>query len=45
VRGDQLLICFYAGGLLDLANHLFNWAGDLWSGAKAGLRAFAAKAL
>ena len=27
--GDQSLIRFHAGGLLELANHLFKWADDL----------------
>ncbi len=27
--GDDLVITFHSGGLLELANHLFGWAGDL----------------
>eukprot|EP01037_Dinobryon_pediforme_P018428 gene18428-18702_t len=27
--GDELVIRFHSGGLLELANHLFLWAGDL----------------
>jgi predicted DNA-binding transcriptional regulator YafY len=27
--GENLLIRFHSGGLLELANHLFQWAGDL----------------
>jgi predicted DNA-binding transcriptional regulator YafY len=27
--GEELLIRFRSGGLLELANHLFSWAGDL----------------
>jgi proteasome accessory factor B len=27
--GDELLVRFHSGGLLELANHLFAWAGDL----------------
>ena len=27
--GEELLIRFRSGGLLELANHLFNWAGDI----------------
>ena len=27
--GDELLIRFRSGGLLELANHLFSWAGDV----------------
>jgi proteasome accessory factor B len=28
-EGEDLLIRFHSGGLLELANHLFQWAGDL----------------
>lgn len=27
--GEELLVRFYSGGLLEIANHLFSWAGDL----------------
>lgn len=27
--GDELLVRFHSGGLLELANHLFAWAGEL----------------
>lgn len=27
--GEELLVRFHTGGLLELANHLFGWAGDL----------------
>ena len=27
--GEELLIRFHSGGLLELANHLFSWGGDL----------------
>jgi proteasome accessory factor B len=27
--GDELLVRFHSGGLFELANHLFGWAGDL----------------
>ena len=27
--GEDLLVRFHSGGLLELANHLFQWAGDL----------------
>lgn len=29
VDGEDLLIQFHSGGLFELANHLFSWAGDL----------------
>jgi len=27
--GDELLVQFHSGGLFELANHLFSWAGDV----------------
>lgn len=37
--GDTLRISFYSGGLLELANHLFSWAGDLVIEQPAALKA------
>ena len=43
--GDQLLIRFHARGLLELANHLFIWAGDLQIEAPDDLKALMAERL
>ena len=43
--GDQLLIRFHAGGLLELANHLFIWAGDLRIEAPDDLKTLMAERL
>jgi predicted DNA-binding transcriptional regulator YafY len=37
--GDTLRVSFHTGGLLELANHLFSWAGDIVIEEPAALKA------
>lgn len=43
--GDELLVRFHSGGLLELANHLFAWAGDLVIEEPVALKAIMARRL
>jgi predicted DNA-binding transcriptional regulator YafY len=43
--GDELLVRFHSGGLLELANHLFAWAGDLVIEEPSALREVMARRL
>lgn len=43
--GEELLIRFHSGGLLELANHLFSWAGDMVIEGPEALKAIMAQRL
>lgn len=43
--GEELLVHFHSGGLFELANHLFAWAGDLVIEGPEALRAMMAQRL